>query len=53
MDLIMEICERIIVLNAGRIIAAGAPREVQTNPDVIRVYLGEHATPREGSPCCD
>jgi len=53
MDLIMEICERIIVLNAGRIIATGAPREVQTNPDVIRVYLGEDATPREGTPCCD
>jgi branched-chain amino acid transport system ATP-binding protein len=41
MDLIMEICERVIVLDAGRIIAAGSPREIQANPDVIRVYLGE------------
>jgi len=41
MHFVMNICERLVVLDHGRIIARGAPREIQKDPDVIRAYLGE------------
>lgn len=41
MGLVMGICERIIVLDQGQIIAAGLPEEIQKHPDVLRAYLGE------------
>ena len=41
MELVMDVCDRIVVLNLGRKLAAGTPREIQENEEVIAAYLGE------------
>jgi branched-chain amino acid transport system ATP-binding protein len=41
MDVVMGVCDRIIVLDFGRCIATGTPNEVRDNPQVLEAYLGE------------
>lgn len=41
MDLVMSVCERIVVLDFGKRIAVGTPDEVRSNPAVLEAYLGQ------------
>lgn len=41
MNVVMDLCPRIYVLNLGEVLAEGDPREIQNNPAVVKAYLGE------------
>ena len=41
MSLVMEVSDKVVVLDFGKRIAEGSPTEVQRNPEVIKAYLGE------------
>jgi branched-chain amino acid transport system ATP-binding protein len=44
MELVMGICERIVVLNFGKTIAVGPAEAIRSNDAVIEAYLGEPAS---------
>jgi branched-chain amino acid transport system ATP-binding protein len=46
MPMVMDVSDRIVVLNYGRIIAEGPPAAIRENPEVIRAYLGQAAAKR-------
>jgi branched-chain amino acid transport system ATP-binding protein/neutral amino acid transport system ATP-binding protein len=41
MDLIMSICDRVIVMNDGKHLVEGTPDEIKRDPEVLKAYLGE------------
>lgn len=43
MDLVLSVCDRVIVLDLGTVIATGTPEEVRANPAVVEAYLGSPA----------
>jgi branched-chain amino acid transport system ATP-binding protein len=45
MGLVMQVSDRVVVLDFGRKIAEGPPAEIQRNSDVIRAYLGSEDAP--------
>jgi len=40
MGLVLDVCDRIVVLDLGRVVAVGTPADIQGNDEVKRAYLG-------------
>jgi branched-chain amino acid transport system ATP-binding protein len=50
MGLVMDLADRVLVLDFGQPITVGPPADVQRHPDVLRAYLGEEHATRTGEP---
>ena len=48
MDLVMSVCDRLIVLNFGQVIADGTPDSIRSNPEVATAYLGNEVHESSG-----
>lgn len=44
MDVIMPLCDEVVVMSGGELIASGTPKQVRSNPEVLTAYLGAIAT---------
>ena len=50
MGLVLDVCDRMVVLNLGRVIAVGTPAEIERNDEVKRAYLGTTHAGVESAP---